>query len=465
MALRPGARAWAVWTVGLTAYIIGVLNRTSLGVAGLDAQDRFGIGAGALASFAVLQILVYAGLQVPVGMLLDRFGSVRLVVAGALVMASGQVLLAFADGVPEAVVARVLVGAGDAMTFISVLRLVPQWFPARRVPVVTQLTGIVGQLGQVLSAVPLAALLAGPGWTTAFLATACAGIVSAVVVMAALRDTPERRIRSGPAITFARVGAELAGAWRHPGTRLGIWSHFTTQFTGTVFALIWGFPFLIAGEGLPRATASALLTGYVLVGMAAGPLIGVMVQRHPMRRSWVVLGVVVANAAGWGLVIAWPGQAPLPVLVLLVLALGLGGPGSMVGFDLARTFNPPSRLGTATGMVNVGGFFASLITILLVGMILDLRTGGRADYDIGDFKVAMSVQFAIMAIGIAGILRTRRLARRRLAAQGIVVRPIREVLAEKRWFSYAPTGKGDELAAVLAEPELTDPQLTEQRRT
>jgi MFS family permease len=458
MALRPGARAWAVWTVGLTAYIIGVLNRTSLGVAGLDAQDRFGIGAGALASFAVLQILVYAGLQVPVGMLLDRFGSVRLVVAGALVMASGQVLLAFADGVPEAVVARVLVGAGDAMTFISVLRLVPQWFPARRVPVVTQLTGIVGQLGQVLSAVPLAALLAGPGWTTAFLATACAGIVSAVVVMAALRDTPERRIRSGPAITFARVGAELAAAWRHPGTRLGIWSHFTTQFTGTVFALIWGFPFLIAGEGLPRATASALLTVYVLVGMAAGPLIGVMVQRHPMRRSWVVLGVVVANAAGWGLVIAWPGQAPLPVLALLVLALGLGGPGSMVGFDLARTFNPPSRLGTATGMVNVGGFFASLITILLIGMILDIRTGGRADYDIGDFKMAMSVQFLIMAIGIGGILRTRRLARRRLAEQGITVRPIREVLAEKRWFSYQPTGKGNGL-------DPAEPQLTEQRRT
>jgi MFS family permease len=152
MPLRPGARAWAVWTVGLAAYVIGVLNRTSLGVAGLDAQHRFGIGAGALASFAVLQILVYAGLQVPVGMLLDRFGSVRLVVAGALLMAGGQALLAFADGVTGAVVARVLVGAGDAMTFLSVLRLVPQWFPGRRVPVVTQLTGFVGQLGQVLSA-------------------------------------------------------------------------------------------------------------------------------------------------------------------------------------------------------------------------------------------------------------------------------------------------------------------------
>src|ERR687893_498699 len=161
MALRPGARAWAVWSVALAAYVVAVLHRTSLGVAGLDAQERFGVGAGALASFAVLQLLVYAGLQVPVGLLLDRFGSLRLVVTGGVLMAAGQALMATTDHVGGAVAARILVGAGDAMTFISVLRLVPQWFPARRVPVVTQLTGLVGQLGQILSAVPLAALLAG----------------------------------------------------------------------------------------------------------------------------------------------------------------------------------------------------------------------------------------------------------------------------------------------------------------
>src|SRR3954447_6457637 len=130
MSLRPGLRAWAVWAVGLAAYIVGVLHRTSLGVAGLDAQHRFGVGAGALASFAVLQLLVYAGLQVPAGVLLDRFGSLRLVVAGALTMAGGQTLMAFSDRMTGALVARMLVGAGDAMTFISVLRLVAQWFPS-----------------------------------------------------------------------------------------------------------------------------------------------------------------------------------------------------------------------------------------------------------------------------------------------------------------------------------------------
>jgi MFS family permease len=446
MALRPGARAWAVWSAGLAAYTIAVLHRTSLGVAGLDAQHRFHVGAGALASFAVLQLLVYAGLQVPVGLLLDRFGSMRLVVCGAIVMAAGQALMATTHQVGGAVAARVLVGAGDAMTFISVLRLVPQWFPARRVPVLTQMTGLVGQAGQVLSAVPLAAVLAGPGWTTAFFAAAGAGVFVAIVAFAALHDTPERRISSGPAITLGRLGRDLRAAWRHPGTRLGLWTHFTTQFTGTVFALMWGFPFLIAGEGLPRETASTLLTLFVLTGMAAGPLIGMLVQRHPLRRSWLVLGVIGANALGWGLVLAWPGRAPLPVLVMLILALGLGGPGSMIGFDYARTFNPPSRLGTATGVVNVGGFVASLLTIELIGLILDARTGGRADYGIADFKIAMAVQYLVGAAGLVGILRNRRLARRRMAEEGVLVRPLREVLAQRRRLAIRPVVKAESLA-------------------
>jgi MFS family permease len=315
--------------------------------------------------------------------------------------------------------------------------------------VLTQVTGLVGQAGQVLSAVPLAALLAGPGWRTAFLATAGAGVFVAVAALLALHDTPEKRVSRGPAITVRQVGRDLSSAWRHPGTRLGLWTHFTTQFTGTVFALMWGFPFLIAGQGLEQETASSLLTLFVLVGMAAGPLIGLLVQRHPLRRSWLVLGVIAANAAGWGLVLAWPGHAPLPVLVVLIVALGLGGPGSMIGFDYARTFNPPSRLGTATGVVNVGGFLASLLSIEVIGLILDARTGGGVNYDITDFKVAMSVQYVFIVIGVAGILRTRRLARRRMAEEGIVVRPLREVWAERRGLAIARPEK----AHTLTRPE------------
>ena len=425
-------RAWLVWGVALGAYVVAVLHRTSLGVAGLDAQHRFGASAAVLASFAVLQLLVYAGLQVPVGVLLDRYGSRVLVTGGALLMSLGQLLLATSTSVPGAVAARVLVGAGDAMTFISVLRLIPAWFPPSRAPVLTQLTGIVGQTGQVLSAFPLVALLHSRGWTTAFTSVAALGVLAAALTAIVVRDAPVGHGRRSAPPTMRQVGHDLVEAWRHPGTRLGLWTHFVTQYSGTVFALLWGYPFLVSGEGRSHTLASSLLTLQVLVGMAVGPVVGILVVRHPLRRSWLVLGVVAAAFFAWALVLLWPGPAPIWVLVLLVLALALGGPGSMIGFDFARTFNPPNRLGSATGIVNVGGFVASLVTMLLVGLVLDARTGGGTDYQLSDFRAAMSVQLVIWAIGVAGVLRTRHLVRRRLAAAGVVVPPIREAVKRYR---------------------------------
>jgi hypothetical protein len=81
----------------------------------------------------------------------------------------------------------------------------------------------------------------------------------------------------------------------------------------------------------------------------------------------------------------------------------------MVGFDLARTFHPSSRLGRATGVVNIGGFTASLVTIALIGVVLDrLAPGGPADYTLDDFRIAMSVQFVFWGLGIVQLVRYRR---------------------------------------------------------
>ncbi|SDQ89284.1 nitrate/nitrite transporter [Quadrisphaera sp. DSM 44207] len=433
MRVRGAWRAWAVWGAGVAAYVVAVLQRTSFGVAGLEAAERFDAGASALSAFTVLQLLVYAGLQVPAGLALDRFGSRRLVTTGALVMALGQLVLALGETVPVAVLGRVLVGAGDALTFVSVLRLVPAWFPPARAPIVTQMTGLVGQAGQVLSAVPLVALLGAAGWTAAFGAAAALGVVAAALAWAVLRDAPGVPLLTGPPLSWQRVGEDLARSWLHPGTRLGLWSHFSTQFPGTVFALMWGFPFLVSAQGLPPARASALVTLFVLAGLVCGPFLGVLVQRHPLRRSWLVLTIVAVNATAWTAVLAWPGRAPLWLLVVLVLALATGGPGSMVGFDFARTFNPQVRLGTATGIVNIGGFAASLVVVLAVGIVLDLTADGPGGaYALADFRLALAVQYPVWAVGVVGILVTRRLVRRRMAAEGVVVPPVREVLARLR---------------------------------
>jgi MFS family permease len=362
---------------------------------------------------------------VPVGVALDRFGSRRLIVAGAVTMAAGQLVLALAADVPTAVVARVLVGAGDAMTFISVLRLVQAWFTGRTVPVVTQLTGILGQVGSIVAAYPLVALLRGTSWSATFIGAAAVGVLVAVLVFVALQDAPAGTTRAAPA-GMAEVRADLAATWRESGTQLGLYSHLVTQFSGTVFALLWGYPFLTLGQGLSPSTAAALLTLLVLVGMAFGPLLGRLVGRWPLRRSNLVFGIAVATVVTWTVVLVWPGTAPLWLLVVLVLVLGTNGPGSMIGFDYARTENPVERAGSASGVVNVGGFVASLCTVLAIGAVLDAMTpGSSTDYGLDAFRAAFAVQYVFWAIGLVGVVRHRRHVRARMARDGIVMVPLR----------------------------------------
>jgi MFS family permease len=423
-AVRPSSRAYLVWGVGLLAYAVAVFHRSSLGVAAVEAQERFSAGASAVSLFLVLQLAVYAGLQVPVGVALDRFGSRALILTGALTMAAGQLVLALATDVPTAIAARVLVGAGDAMTFISLLRVVSLWFPGRTVALVTQLTGILGQLGSVVAAYPLVALLHGTSWRATFLGAAATGLLVAVLVLVALRDAPEGTVRP-PSAGLPEVWRNLVATWREPGTRIGFYTHLTTQFSGTVFALLWGYPFLVLGQGLAPGTAASLLTLLVVVAMAVGPVLGRLCGRWPLRRSVLVFAILAATVTVWTVVLLWPGRAPLPLLIALVVVLGSNGPGSMIGFDYARTWNPAERLGSASGVVNVGGFVAALLTILAVGAVLDVLTPGSSGaYNLDAFRAAFAVQYLFWAVGLAGVIRHRRKLRARLARDGVVLAPL-----------------------------------------
>jgi MFS family permease len=402
----PTRTRFLVWGVGVLAYVVAVFHRFSLGVAGLEAEHRFGVTAATLGVFSVLQLAVYAGMQIPAGVLLDRYGSKRLLITGALLMATAQTVFAAADDLRTALLARVLLGLGDAVTFISVLRLVTVWFPPRLNPLMTQLTGLVGQLGAVLSAIPLIHVLHGAGWTPTFAGAAAVGVLVSLLVVLAVRDAPYGR-PAQPRARFAEVRTRLRSAWHEPGTRLGLWTHFVTQFPGAVFALLWGYPFLVS-QGVTPAGAGLLLTMLTVAGMACGPVLGHLVGRHPFHRSWLVLGVVAVSVSAWTAVLLWPGPAPYWLLVLLVLALASNGPASMIGFDYARTFNPAPRLGSASGIVNVGGFVASLVVILLIGLVVTT---------LGSFTWAFTVQYPIWALGVLQVLRYRRDSRRALRAR------------------------------------------------
>jgi MFS family permease len=334
------------------------------------------------------------------------------------------------------VLGRVLVGAGDAMTFISVIRLIPLWFAPARVPLLTQLTGMSGQLGQLISVVPFALMLHSAGWTPAFLSLAGLSGVAVVLVVLLLQDLPHGTPAQPATKGLRATGVSLSRAWKQPGTRLGLWSHFTIQFSGTVFAMTWGYPFLISAQGLDAGTVASLMALYVAGAIGAGPVIGRFVSRHPLRRSTMVLLIAGATAAAWAAVLLYPGRSPLWLLAGLIVVLAIGGPGSRIGFDFARTFNPAHRIGTATGIVNVGGFIAALVAIYLIGAVLDIlyATGfsNGVLYGLEPFRVALSVHFLLIGIGAVAMLVVRRKVRRQMAAQGVVVQPLLKAMAEQR---------------------------------
>ncbi|MEU6309620.1 MFS transporter [Streptomyces sp. NPDC047014] len=412
--------------MGVAVYFVAVIFRTSLGVAGLEAADRFHVGASALAAFSLLQLLVYAGMQIPVGLMVDRLGTKKVLTLGAVLFTAGQLGFALSPSYGMALAARALLGCGDAMTFIAVLRLGTRWFPARRGPLTAQLAGLAGMAGNLVSTLVLAPVLHGVGWTAAFAGSAVAGLVVLVPLVLFLRDGPEGYepprtpppSGAGAPDGFVRfVRRQIRASWSEPGTRLGLWVHFTTQFPAMVFLLLWGMPFLVEAQGLSRGTAGALLTLVVCSHMTLGLVYGQVVGRRPGARIPLALGTVALTAVFWGAVLAHPGRAPLWLLITLCAVLGGCGPASMIGFDFARPANPPERQGTASGITNMGGFLASMTTLLAVGILLD-ATGDN-------YRVALSTVFVLQALGVARILRLRprALERETARARGTIPSP------------------------------------------
>ena len=434
------ARSWLVWGVAVFAYVIAVLQRTSLGVAGLQATERFDISASVLSSLAVVQIIVYAGLQIPVGVLLDRVGPRALIASGAILMLAGQIALALAPSIGLAITGRILVGAGDAMTFISVIRILASWFRGAILPQLTQWTGTVGQLGQVLSAVPLSWVLHHFGWSSAFLSAAALSALAGVLALVLIRDGHESVLTHVRPTSWPAALTQLRQSLARPGTQLGFWACFVTMSSGTTFLLLWGFPAMVGGMGYTTAEASGLLTLIVAAGLISGPILGILSARFPLRRSSLILGIVAVIGIVWTMVLLWPVEPPFWLLVVLLSTMGVGGTGAMIGFDFARTFNPLRSLGSANGVVNVGGFLASFIMMFFIGVILDVLNDARiADglpsdlFAWDSFRVAFCVQYLVVGAGVVFLLLSRRRTRRLLhQEEGIEVAPLWVALVRAR---------------------------------
>lgn len=397
---RPAVKGWII---AASVYFLAVFHRSSLGVAGLLAERRFGITPSQLGMFVLLQIGVYAAMQIPTGVLVDRYGPRRLLIAAAGLMAVGQLLFAIAPSYLLALLARALLGCGDAMTFISVLRFAAGKFSARRYPALLALTGTIGIVGNLLATLPLEQLLAHLGWTASFALAGALSGVSAVVVWLLLDDgaaAPARlrgahEVRAG----IVSVSNRVRTAWSLPGTRLGFWVHFASMTMATALAVLWGQPYLVDGAGFTASQAGAILMLCVLVSGLAGPLVGWFIGRHPHLRIALVLSVCAATVLGWLAVVAGTDHPSHPLVVVLFALTMTGGPVSTVAFAVARDYNPARIIGTASGVVNVGGFLSCALVSVVLGQLLTMLGGMSADH----LRWAMVVPIAVQALATSRV--------------------------------------------------------------
>jgi len=410
---RPGSPgvprgAWGAWALGVSAYLVAVFHRTSLGVASLQAEHRFHIGPSLLATFVAAQLALYAGLQMPAGAMADRFGPRRMLTVALVCLGAGEALFGWATDAGTALAARALVGIGDGLTFLNVLRLVQNWFPAARYGLLTALTSLTGGVGQLISTVPLRLSLVGLGWRTTFVGS---GAVTAAVALAVRLRLPDRPgaaprlpLRERPAMRLA-----VRHAMATPGTWRGTWAHFALTGPYVVFTALWGYPFLVRAQHATGRDASVVLALVVASAVASAPLVGVLMVRAPRARGTAVMASGLVLVAAWCAVLGWPGpRVPGALVGVLVVALGVGGSTSVVAFDLAREANPPERGGAATGVVNIGGFACAVLADLVIGLVLDVT--GRGGAGGGDYRLALVVVPCTVALGLVQFWRLGRRA-------------------------------------------------------
>lgn len=455
----PWRRAWVVWAVAALAYVVALFHRTSLDVASLAAEHHLGVGAQALAGFTVVQLGVYLVMQVPSGVLADRVGPRRMLTAGLGAMAGGAVLFGAATSPGAGLAARALVGLGDACIFLNVLRLAQNWFPPRRYALMAALTGLAGGAGLLASAEPLRLALSGWGWAPTFAGSGVLTAALAATVWSVVRDSPHRREVPGEASRPAEgrsavhLQQYLGAAAVSPGTRVALWGAFALNAPFMVLATLWGYPWLVEGQGAGRQAATLLISAMIVANLALAPVMGLHAGAFPDRRPALMLGASLLALSAWVLALAWPGgRLPFLLLVVVMGATALSGAGALVSFDLARASNLPANGGAAAGLVNTAGFGSATLASYAAGLILQhAGTGPEA------FRLAFAPMVAVMAFGLIGCASALR--RHPVAGAGQGLRASR--LAISRWRpNRIAAADARAAAAASAHASEYEPQAT-----
>lgn len=414
--LPPLAVAFAVWGLGAALYFVGFFHRVAPAVITRELALEFGLTAAALGNLSAFYFYSYVAVQVPTGMLVDRYGPRRILTTGAILAAAGGLLFAGANSLALVQLGRLLVGASVGVAFVAMMKLSTHWFAAPRFAMVAGIALGTGLVGAITAGAPLRWLSDVYGWRAVIGALALLTALIAAAIWVFVRDDPEARGYLSH-LPRGADGGERIGMLRGLARALRVRNVllvFVVNGGLTVplltFAGLWGVPFLTTHYGYSTATAAAYCSLMLLAWGIGGPIIGAWSDRLRRRKPLYVAGAVVMTA-GCGIVFAVPGL-PAPLLATLLAVTGFASGAIMIGFAYAKESVPAALAGTTGGISNMGNMMGGMLMQPAVGWVLDRLwrgelANGLPTYGFDAYRTAFSLMVAWLALAIVLAALTR----------------------------------------------------------
>jgi sugar phosphate permease len=410
---------WTSYTLVVVGYMLAFFHRMAPAAIATDLQQSFLASGAALGALAAAYFYTYTVMQIPVGVMADTLGIRKIVAIGAALAGAGSLVFGMADTLAGATLGRVLVGLGVSSMFISLMKLNSVWFHDRHFGTIGGMSLLLGNLGAVLAAAPLAWAVTQTSWRNVFVAVGLFSIVLAVLVWFLVRSHPgEAGLPSMRELEGKEAHPLHHGHWydgllkimKNRATWPGFWPNLGVGGSLFAFAGLWAIPYLRDVYGMERNVA-ANHTMLLLFSFAVGAMLVGMLSDRIGKRVPVIVGGIAVYVLCWvPFVAAWHLSAALNYSLFALM--GLGAAGFTLTWASVKEVNPPALSGMATSVINTGGFLGAAVLQPLVGWAMDQRWDGRSlagarVYSEQNYQLGLGIMLGFAIVGLLGAMTIR----------------------------------------------------------
>lgn len=392
---HPGKlTAYIVFLLSASFYLYEFVLQVAPSVMAESMMKTFKVSAAGFGIVSAFYFYAYAPMQLPAGLLFDRYGPRKLMTYALILCAIGSFFFASTDSLFTAALGRFLIGIASAFSFIGVLVLVSRWFPPHQFALLAGIAQLMSSIGAMFGEMPLAALIAQVGWRNASFILAIIGLFLAALVWFVIRDYPDQSIQSPPKRQFIDEWRRLLSVCSRSYTWLTGAYAFAIWTPIAVFAALWGVPYLQQKYQVSVIVASGLCS-MIWLGIGIGsPLLGWVSDRCNSRRLALVISSLLGLIAT--IVLLYLPNVSIHWMYVVLFILGFGAGGQTVSFAVVKDNNPPELVGTASGFNNLSVLLGGAIFQPLVGVILHhsdewLMINGIPVYTIQSYNNALLV--------------------------------------------------------------------------